>query len=116
MGGYGSGRSGGRATTESGLVLSLPKLEFATGSFGQDAHGAARSSGRTRRLASGSARSATRRTSATKRGGSGSNTRQRAIGTENGASRTTGSGSRRRHSLSGAGDGGSSALERAGGS
>ena len=26
MGGYGSGRSGGRATTESGLVLSLPKL------------------------------------------------------------------------------------------
>ena len=26
MGGYGSGRSGGRATTESGLSLSLPKL------------------------------------------------------------------------------------------
>ena len=26
MGGYGSGRSGGRPTTESGLTLSLPKL------------------------------------------------------------------------------------------
>ena len=64
MGGYGSGRSGGRPTTEC-------RNSSETSSFVPEARVTARSSGRTPRPASGSARSATRPISARNRGACG---------------------------------------------
>jgi hypothetical protein len=112
MGGYGSGRSGGRLTTDNGLTLTLSKL-FRDGVFRPGSVGLSRMDEHDNRRAD--RLDQLRNPSWPGIGARAAALHDHSMGRRAGASRITGSSSRRRHSPLAADGGGSSVRGRAGG-